>query len=57
VVHVTNGPHVAMRLGALEFLLGHFLSVPFNPFGRWRPPWAKDPGGARALSWKRLRRK
>jgi hypothetical protein len=23
MVHVTNGPHIAMRLGAFEFLLGH----------------------------------
>jgi hypothetical protein len=23
MVHVTNGPHIAMRLVAFEFLLGH----------------------------------
>jgi hypothetical protein len=23
MVHVTNGPNIAMRLGAFEFLLGH----------------------------------
>src|SRR5262249_31645688 len=41
VVHVTNGPHIAMRLRAFEFLLGH-LTVLYSLLShsgrRGRPP-------------------
>jgi hypothetical protein len=36
MVHVTNGPNVAMRLVALEFLLGHGTALSRFPSTVWK---------------------
>jgi hypothetical protein len=40
MVHVTNRPDIAMRLVALEFLLGHGLLSVLSAFAKIRGPAA-----------------